>query len=73
MFHFVFGSTLTQGSLGATLRDARPTIFFGVPRVYEKIMESMQVKLSEFQGLKKKLVKWGAKKGIKGNYRRQNS
>lgn len=60
-----------QGSLGNTLKEAQPTIFFGVPRVYEKIMESMQAKLAETKGIKKKIIKWGAKKGIKGNYRRQ--
>ena len=32
-----------KGSLLATLKEVRPTIFFGVPRIYEKIQEKMQV------------------------------
>ena len=35
-------------------------------------MESMQGKLGETSGLKKKIVNWGAKKGIQGNLRRQS-
>ena len=33
-------STL-QGTLLKTLVEAKPTLFFGVPRVYEKIQEKM--------------------------------
>lgn len=56
----------------ATLKEAQPTIFFGVPRVYEKFMEGIQEKSSHVKGLKRKVGKWAAKKGIKGNYRRQS-
>lgn len=70
--HFADPDAL-KGSLVSTLRDAQPTIFFGVPRVYEKFMESIQEKSSHVKGIKRRVSKWAAKKGIKGNYRRQSS
>ena len=44
-----------RGSLGATLKDVRPTIFFGVPRVWEKIYDKMQIVAKSSTGIKKKL------------------
>ena len=44
-----------KGSLLATLTEVRPTQFFGVPRVWEKIMEGMQEKAKAITGLKKKI------------------
>ena len=44
-----------KGTLVDTLKEARPTIFLGVPRVYEKIMEGMLSKGKDIKGLKKKI------------------
>merc|ERR1712209_77355 len=44
-----------QGTLLKTLVEAKPTLFFGVPRVYEKIQEKMLEVGKANTGLKKKL------------------
>ena len=41
-----------RGSLVETLREIRPTIFLGVPRVWEKIMEKMQAIGAKTTGMK---------------------
>ena len=55
-----------------TLRDAQPTIFFGVPRSYEKMKERIEERGEQIKGLKRRLSNWARKKGLKGNLRRQN-
>jgi long-chain-fatty-acid--CoA ligase ACSBG len=52
-----------KGSLPITLRDVRPTIFFGVPRVWEKIAEKMQAIGRQTTGLKKSLSAWAKGQG----------
>ena len=47
-----------KGSLTATLKDVRPTLFFGVPRVWEKIEEKMKELGRESTGIKKMLSTW---------------
>ncbi len=42
-----------RGSLGKTLKDVRPTIFFGVPRVWEKIYDKLQEVGKSSTGVKK--------------------
>merc|ERR1712045_71441 len=44
-----------QGTLLKTLVEAKPTLFFGVPRVYEKIQEKMMEAAKANTGLKKRL------------------
>ena len=54
-----------RGSLGNTLKDVRPTIFFGVPRVWEKIYDKMQEVAKSSTGLKKVISTWAKKKATK--------
>lgn len=47
-----------KGSLTTTLREVRPTIFFGVPRVWEKIQEKMAQLGRETTGVKRMISTW---------------
>ena len=40
------------------LKDCRPTVFFGVPRIWEKFHAALSGKLAEVTGVKAKLVAW---------------
>ncbi|MFI9503827.1 AMP-dependent synthetase/ligase [Nocardia sp. NPDC052566] len=51
--------------IAAALPDARPTIFFGVPRVWQKIKAGIEAKLAvEPSGVKKALATWAIDTGI---------
>jgi long-chain-fatty-acid--CoA ligase ACSBG len=51
-----------RGTLVETLRKVRPTVFFGVPRVFEKIMEKM-LEVGRTRGaLLSRISAWG--KGV---------
>ena len=52
-----------KGSLGKTLKEVRPTIFFGVPRVWEKIYDKMQEIGKSSKGIKKNISTWAKGKG----------
>ena len=45
-----------KGTLLQSLNEIRPTYFFGVPRVWEKIMEGMQAKGKLVKGIKRKIA-----------------
>lgn len=51
---------LKAGTIGDRLRATQPTIFLGVPRVWEKIQEKLKKVGAQTKGLKKKLAE-GAK------------
>ena len=44
--------------LGDNLKESRPTVFFGVPRVWEKFHAGLSAKLGEVTGGKRRLVDW---------------
>ncbi|HMG53053.1 MAG TPA: long-chain fatty acid--CoA ligase [Kofleriaceae bacterium] len=44
--------------LGDNLKESRPTVFFGVPRVWEKFHAVLSAKLGEVTGGKRRLVDW---------------
>lgn len=52
-----------KGTLVNTLQAARPTIFLGVPRVWEKIQETMAVKAAELSSTKRRISSWAKDKG----------
>jgi len=56
-----------KGSLGGTLKEVKPTIFFGVPRVWEKIAEKMQGFARTNPPLKNKIITWAKEKGASKN------
>lgn len=56
-----------KGTLVQTLRDVRPTLFFGVPRVYEKIMEKLKEIGQSVTGIKRKMANWAKGVALQGN------
>ncbi len=57
--------------LGDNLKEIRPTMFLGVPRVWEKIQAKMQAIGAKNTGLKKKIGAWAREQGLAGGYAEQ--
>jgi long-chain acyl-CoA synthetase len=51
------------------LKEVQPTIFFGVPRIWEKFHAGIASKLKDASGVKAKLVQWALKVGWESNKR----
>ncbi len=57
--------------LKENLIEVRPTIFVGVPRVWEKIQEAMMAAGAQSSPIKRKIAAWARKKGLTGEYAHQ--
>ena len=57
--------------LGENLAEVRPTLFMGVPRVWEKIQAKMQAAGQNAPKMRKKLVAWARKTGLRGGFAEQ--
>jgi long-subunit acyl-CoA synthetase (AMP-forming) len=54
--------------LPEALQEVRPTLFLGVPRVWEKIQAKMQAAGAQAKPLQKKIVAWAKKVGLAAGY-----
>jgi long-chain-fatty-acid--CoA ligase ACSBG len=53
-----------KGTLVQTIVYAKPTIFLGVPRTWEKIEETIRSKVSKMSNTKQRLFNWATKNGL---------
>lgn len=58
--------------LGENLKEARPTYFVGAPRVWEKIQAKMAAAGKDASPVRKKLVAWARKTGLRAGYAEQS-
>lgn len=59
-----------QGTLVYTLQEVKPTIFLGVPPVWEKMQETIKENVSRSSSLRKKAFAWAKILGLKVNTKR---
>jgi long-subunit acyl-CoA synthetase (AMP-forming) len=57
--------------LGANLKEVQPTIFFAVPRVWEKMQAAIEAVGARNSPLKKKISRWARRKGLAAGYAEQ--
>jgi long-subunit acyl-CoA synthetase (AMP-forming) len=69
---YIMGATVwfaeSIDKLGDNLTEVHPTVFVGVPRVWEKIQAKMLAIGATAPPLRKKIVAWAKKKGLAGGY-----
>jgi long-chain-fatty-acid--CoA ligase ACSBG len=64
--YFAQPDIFIKNTLVDSLKWCRPTIFFGVPRIYEKFEEKLKEAEANAPSLVKSLLGWGRKHGHKG-------
>ena len=68
----VFSCFFNQGSLVNTLKEARPTAFMGVPRVWEKMQEKMKSVGAKSSTVRRKVAAWAKDVGLQTNLTKMN-
>uniref|UniRef100_I3M9W2 long-chain-fatty-acid--CoA ligase n=1 Tax=Ictidomys tridecemlineatus TaxID=43179 RepID=I3M9W2_ICTTR len=58
------------GTLVHTLKEIKPTIFLGVPRIWEKMHDTIKDNLAKASSLRKKAFTWAKDTGLKVNTKR---
>ncbi|KAF5911616.1 hypothetical protein HPG69_008215 [Diceros bicornis minor] len=59
-----------QGTLVSTLQEVKPTVFLGVPRIWEKMQEKIKESGAKSSSLRKKVFSWARTIGLKVNTKR---
>ncbi|XP_074526461.1 long-chain-fatty-acid--CoA ligase ACSBG2-like [Halichoeres trimaculatus] len=57
-----------KGTLVNTMKEARPTCFLGVPRVWEKMEEKMKAVGAKSSPMRKRIAGWAKSIGLQYNY-----
>ncbi|MDX1645007.1 MAG: AMP-binding protein [Thermoanaerobaculia bacterium] len=58
-------------AMGENLREVRPHVFFGVPRVYEKMQSLLEEALADASLLRRALLGWARRIGLAAGYAAQ--
>ncbi|XP_064385622.1 long-chain-fatty-acid--CoA ligase ACSBG2-like isoform X2 [Halichondria panicea] len=69
--HFAQPDAL-KGSLAVTLKEVRPTVFVGVPRVWEKFKEIMERVIKDTSGIKEVVLQKARSVGRQTSFNRQS-
>ncbi|XP_052048948.1 long-chain-fatty-acid--CoA ligase ACSBG2 [Apodemus sylvaticus] len=59
-----------RGTLVYTLQEVRPTFFMGVPRIWEKMQDTIKENVAKSSSLRKKAFAWAKILGLKVNTKR---